>query len=732
MKKLFTLIIASFLMMNIQFSFAQSWGYAGYGHWMEDISEAADGSIWSVGYGGEMADWSDVLSNYVVKLNTDGTLDWKGAAPIGFAGYAEGSSILPVSGGGAVVLMGYNYDGPIIYKLDDDGVVEWTNESWYNTVGFFYYYGGQITQLSDGRFILGGLSDDLQYHFSEISEDGDLLSNFSFDADTTGGWGWSYFDFQESGIVSTDDGGFAFSAGTNDTRTLHKFDSGLNLEWDQAYPHGTGIWEYNNTWNDGLSKTSDGGYLLSGSSADAFVYAGSLRKIASDGTLEWVKYYNHGASWEEGSGAIELGTDNYIVWTQDHGDQSSHGWVTDADGNEVDSIFIPLPGCNWGFGNGLEVWSAAQTADGGYVIAGRQYMEDCNQRYTILKSNADGSLPECIWNCVWPGDANNDMYATADDLFEIGINYGATGTSRMDMGIDWEAKLSSAWMEEDSIFWYVLNDLKWTDCNGDGIINDDDTTAVINNFGLDHPLNALKTSAGDVPLYFAPTEPILHIGLNKIPIMLGDGINSVDEIYGLRFTVTVEGEDIDAASLKVNYTNSWFTNEETRLNLSVNDADNMRVFTGVVRTDRENTGGNGEIGTLDVVVIDNITGKTEASEVTLAFSEVKAIKLNREEISLAAEALTYGVEEGSAVEDLLASAVNVYPTIVSNNEFTIESSSLLINEIIISDVTGRILNAFSTGSVNKQIVNVDNLTAGEYFVQVTTNEGNTLKKIIIQ
>lgn len=731
MKKLFTLFAAASLLFAANTSSAQSWGYAGYGHWISDVNEAPDGSIWAAGWGGELPDWTDVTSNYVIKLNSDGTLAWKGSVPSGITGvYDDITTLLPLSGGGAVALCGYS--GGAMYKINDDGTVAWNSEAWYSSFMVTFYYGGQLTELSDGRLILGGLSDDLQYHFAEVASDGSLLTTFNLPADTAGGWGWSYYDYMESGIVSTDDGGFAFSAGNDDARTLYKFDSGLNLEWSQEYPHAAGIWEYNNTWNDALSKTSDGGYLLAGSSADAFVYAGTLRKIAADGTLEWANYYNHGSDIEEGALASELASGNYILWTQDAGDQSSHGWVLDADGNQIDSVFVPLPGCNWGFGTGLEVWAASATSDGGYVIGGRQYIADCNQRYTILKSNADGTLPECIWDCVWPGDANNDMYATADDLFEIGINYGDSGTTRMDMGIDWEGKLASEWMDTDSLLWYVVDwGKKYVDCNGDGTINDDDTSAVITNFGLDHPLSSLKSEAGDIPLYFEPVEPMLHIGLNTIPIMLGDDINSVDEIYGIRFTVTVEGEDIDAASLKVNFSDGWLTTTDNRLALSVNDADNKRVFTGVVRKDRENTGGYGEIGTLDVVVIDNITGKSEASEATISFSDIKAIKYNKEEIEVYAESLTFGVEEGSAVNTLADNSITISPTLVSNNSFTV-SGSIQITGVEIADLAGRVVSEILYNNTNSEIVNTNNLSAGQYIVTVHTAAGSTMKKIIIQ
>lgn len=733
MKRFFTLLaVGTALLFSSNIS-AQGWGYAGYGHWMADVREAADGSIWSAGYGSDAVDTMGISTDYIVKLNSDGTLDWKGSSGISYGSYREITSVLPAAGGGAVILAGYNGEGPIVYKVDDDGDIVWTNESWYNTVGFYYYYGGQIAQLADGRLIIVGLSEDYYYHFIEVSEDGDLLSTSSLYSYPSGFFP-SYFNLMESGIVATDDGGFAFSAGNDAERTLYKYNSGLGLVWNESYAHDAGIWEYNEMWLDALSKTDDGGYLLAGSSMDntTGIYKGTLRKISATGSLEWLNYIYHGGTTEEGTQALQLDADNYIAWTQDAGDNSSNGWVLDATGSEVSANFIPLINCTGGWGEiGMEIWHASKSADGGYLLAGRQYLEDCQQRYTILKSDASGNFPDCIFNCVWPGDANNDAYVTSDDLLEIGINYGATGFTRADGGIDWSGKLSRAWAD-DTLYWYVLNDLKWTDCNGDGTINDDDTTAVINNFSLDHPINStLKTSGGDIPLYLKPTTDMLHTGLNEIPLYMGDAINSVDEIYGLRFTIHVEGEDIDAASLKINYTNSWFTNDDNRLPLSIADADNKNVYSGVVRMNRENTGGNGQIGTLGIVVIDNISGKTTSSEVTISFSDVKAIKVNREEVILAPESLTYGVEEGTAVQDITDNAVQLYPTLVANNSFTV-SGTVELTEIEIADLAGRTVMEEFMQDTKEALIHTGDLAAGQYMVTVHTVAGSTVKQIIIQ
>ena len=68
-------------------------------------------------------------------------------------------------------------------------------------------------------------------------------------------------------------------------------------------------------------------------------------------------------------------------------------WVLDAGGAEIDSVFIPVINCTWGFGEtGMEIWAIRPAADGGYYISGRQYVEDCDQRFTVIKSEADGSF----------------------------------------------------------------------------------------------------------------------------------------------------------------------------------------------------------------------------------------------------------------------------------------------------------------------------------------------------
>ncbi|HET8963179.1 MAG TPA: T9SS type A sorting domain-containing protein [Chitinophagales bacterium] len=717
MKKPFYLLIMLTAFLFTNNAIGQSWGYATTGNWAQDVAESSDGSVFAIGlvYDSTGFFYSD---NYVVKLDSDGNLIWfNDGSELSF-GYFTSQYIFPAADGGCVVYGIADLGSPAFYKLDSDGNIDWESDF---TTDFNYLYYGSAVELSDGRFATIGLDDDLFYHIAEVASDGSLLYTYSVEADTLGGWGFSYYDFKETGMVATADGGFAFSCGKEDYRTIHKFDSDFNLEWTQNYPDAADTWEYGQYTNS-LHLSDDGGYLLAGSSLSDItgIYAGSLRKIDADGNSEWLQFYNHGADWEEGAHVTQLDTDSYMIWTQNAGDNSTHGWVLDADGNQVDSILIPIINCTWGSGEtGMEIWDVEKAADGGYILAGRQYLEDCSQRFTVIKSNADGSFPDCIFNCVWPGDANNDGLADASDLFEIGINYGAEGFTRDDMSIDWSGKLSRAWMEPDTMFWYVLNDLKYTDCNGDGIINDDDTTAVADNLGLDHPLNVLRTSASDVELYFDPAFDELQVGLNQIPIMLGDAINTVDEIYGIRFTITATGESVLGESLKVVFDDSWLASSTEKLSISKTNAEEKLVVSGIVRKDRNNTDGNGQIARMDVVVIDNISGGAMTDEVDFQFGDIQAIKLNRDEVPVSATGITFPVAESTSISEAQAAGINVYPNPAAHNTIYVQSAEdLLFAEI--SDVTGKSVMQLHNLTNGTNAIDVSSISAGQYILHIQT------------
>lgn len=137
--------------------------------------------------------------------------------------YVTAMNALPTADGGAVIYGATDSYAPGLYKVDGDGNVLWENSAF---IGTYYMYGGQAVQLTDGRIITGGLTD-FYHNFYEFDASGNNLSNFTIAPDTTGGWAWSYWEYKETGMVATDDGGFAYATGSgnkslyiNSTATL--------------------------------------------------------------------------------------------------------------------------------------------------------------------------------------------------------------------------------------------------------------------------------------------------------------------------------------------------------------------------------------------------------------------------------------------------------------------------------------------------------------------------------
>lgn len=81
---------------------------------------------------------------------------------------------------------------------------------------------------------------------------------------------------------------------------------------------------------------------------------------------------------------------------------------------------------------------------------------------------------------VWPGDADDNGIVDNNDLLPIGLAYGEVGFSRCNFSNDWKAIYSQDWTDTLP----SGTNYKHTDCNGNGIINADDTRLLFRILGL--------------------------------------------------------------------------------------------------------------------------------------------------------------------------------------------------------------------------------------------------------
>jgi hypothetical protein len=217
-----------------------------------------------------------------------------------------------------------------------------------------------LVQTSDGAYVIAGnifysagYADFTVGDVSllKINQNGNVLWNRTFESLN-----------RVSSMVQTKDGGFILScnmkiqnnANASSQVTVIKTDSSGKQEWNSTYSEPGNI----NLVN-GIIQTSDGGYLLVGSSS-------------FNGTTDTPNLY----FW-----LAKTGTDGNLTWSHSYG----QGPRTISDS-----------GYNRGVFGDNEGYSVFQTADSGYAFLGTAYLPNETERVTsIAKTDTQGNM---IWS----------------------------------------------------------------------------------------------------------------------------------------------------------------------------------------------------------------------------------------------------------------------------------------------------------------------------------------------
>jgi uncharacterized delta-60 repeat protein len=382
--------VVAFLVVSAGVAQAQQWAntYGGPGgDWASSIQQTSDGGYIVAGRTESFGAGGGDL--WVLKLNPDASVAWQ--RTYGGAGWDEASSIQQTSDGGYIVAGGTNSFGAgdhdfWVLKLNTDGSIDW--ERTYG--GADRDWASSIQQTSDGGYIVAGVT------LSFGAGNGDVWV-LKLDPDGTVAWQKTYGGVWKdwaSSIQQTSDGGYIVAGVTQ------SFGEGNGDVWVlKLSPDGTVVWQetYGGAMADeanSIQQTSDGGYIVAGQTYS--VGAGSadvwVLKLNPDGSVAWQKAYG-GAGWEMASSIQQTSDGGYIVAgeTNSFGAGGSDFWVLklNADGSVAWQK-------TYGGASSDGAYSIRRTADGGYVVAGAVGLIGAGDwDVWVLKLDANGEIPGC-------------------------------------------------------------------------------------------------------------------------------------------------------------------------------------------------------------------------------------------------------------------------------------------------------------------------------------------------
>ncbi len=354
--------------------------------------------------------------------------------------------------------------------------------------------------------------------------------------------------------------------------------------------------------------------------------------------------------------------------------------------------------------------------------------------YTAWVSDAHGcsdmdttvvtiSANQVLCNMVWPGDADENFVVNTYDLFPIGLNFGKTGSARTSVSNEWQGFYASNWNDVQK---NGLN-LKYADCNGDGIIGITDTVAVYQNYNLPHNKteNVYQYNSANSDLYIVKQNGYVQAGqVFRAEIWAGSATAPVKDLYGIGFKIGYNTSIVEPGTVKLTFAESWLADANS---ISV---DTTLEATGIidatiVRTDNTNKSGYGKIADLEMKIK---AGTSVSSELNMRFTDYKAVEST-------GSAVAFNPVNPNIVTGINTESENdfsIYPN-PTTGMFTVALNAAGIVTVSVTNILGENVLSQSLVVNGQQSIPLKiNAQAGIYLVKVQTPGLTFVKRLVVR
>lgn len=283
------------------------------------------------------------------------------------------------------------------------------NEKWSKTYSFGSYTSGKCVLITDntGLIVAGDTYvSDSAGNFFLLKTDSDGNEEWKKVFGTDG-------NEECFGICKTSDNGYVITGFTTYPTEefnvyLVKTDEFGNKEWENAYGGDSVDWGYS------VAQTADEGYLIVGKtrSFGAGKYDILIVKTDRNGLEEWSDTYG-GMYYDEAFSIWPTTDDGYVVtgysMVEDGGDYRVILLKLNCLGKE--EWFKTITGQGYAIGRSIK-----ECIDGGFIIAGENFVTNNNENAILLKTDQDGAI---LWSKSF-GGIDTDIAESVLQTFDNG------------------------------------------------------------------------------------------------------------------------------------------------------------------------------------------------------------------------------------------------------------------------------------------------------------------------
>jgi hypothetical protein len=692
-----------------------------------DIRQTSDNGYIVAGYGaqGNSSDY------YIVKLDMFGNQQWQ--RNISKDAYsARAHSVLETPGGDFIVIgRATQLRRPWLVKLNSGGDTLWTSQ-FTTSLPTNSALQARGVLLPDGRIVVIGAGGDLGLipKMFIVSQDGELLSQPPLNAPVPPGW---YSGTSVSHVEPTNDGGFILTGsaggGSSSKSYLWKFDQNADSSWVKVFSG------QNMRFAESVKELAGGGYIVAGTDSPNSDHSAAIRTDA-EGNVIWFQTYPD-SQFTNATDVIEWYDGSFLMTEKRFGAVGATFFQSalltlDSDGELLSRDMIMASDSS------TTITRMQRTSDGGFVMAGEinEYMVVNQQDLFVLKSDAEGNISGAGVDYVWPGDVNYDGIVNMDDLMILGVTTGATGPARFNPSIEWSPQYVTNWA--DTVVTGV--NYKHADTDGNGIVNADDTLAILANYGLSWQTtnkrflasSPLKSANLETDLYILPEEAVLSGNVNvEIPLYLGTSEFPISEIYGMRFSITADVDVVSPGNIGVDFAGSWLGSPGNQLwVLQKALPEQGSTDVGLTLVNHQPVSGHGMIGMLKFTMVQPLQ-PGEVLTLELHFDHLMGYRYDLSPIELSTGAFEVLLDNNitGLNNRIQTSNISIFPNPVLAGQPATIQSDLSISAIEILSITGLLLDSQIVGISSRQFTVPDR--KGVYLIKIHTSTGISTKRLVV-